>query len=354
MAGQAQTVAVTVRVGFLGAGFIATYHSKALRHSGEDVTWSGVYDLDQARAEAFGAITKARVCASEEELLDRCDAVFVCTWTAAHPESVAAAASRGLAVFCEKPLAVDLAGARQMGEAVERAGVVNQVGLVLRYSPAFCWMRHLISDPSSGRVMAVVFRDDQYIPIQGMYGSSWRSERAKAGSGTLLEHSIHDVDMIEFLCGPVGSVTAFSDSAHGLDGIEDTVAAAFRIPPVGVGSLVSVWHDVLARPSLRRVEVLCERMWCVLDGDDWFGPVRWTRGSEPEDSLGGHELAQRVHELGLAAPNPDAAFVEAVREGRPARPDFATAVRAHAVVDAAYRSAASGGVPVLIDDGGDR
>jgi len=206
MAGQAQTVAVTVRVGFLGAGFIATYHSKALRHSGEDVTWSGVYDLDQARAEAFGAITKARVCASEEELLDRCDAVFVCTWTAAHPESVAAAASRGLAVFCEKPLAVDLAGARQMGEAVERAGVVNQVGLVLRYSPAFCWMRHLISDPSSGRVMAVVFRDDQYIPIQGMYGSSWRSERAKAGSGTLLEHSIHDVDMIEFLCGPVGSV----------------------------------------------------------------------------------------------------------------------------------------------------
>ena len=84
---------------------------------------------------------------------------------------------------------------------VADAGVVNQVGLVLRRSPAYLWAKHLIDEPAAGTVMGVVFRDDQFIPIQGHYGSTWRGDRTLAGSGTLLEHSIHDVDMLRFLVG---------------------------------------------------------------------------------------------------------------------------------------------------------
>src|SRR5439155_14668058 len=119
------------------------------------------------------------------------DAVYVCTWTSEHPRLVAAAAERGLAVFCEKPLATSLEGARWMTAVVEGSGVTNQVGLVLRSSPAFLMLRRVAADSRSGRLMSIVFRDDQYIPIQGMYGSHWRGEGDKAGAGTLLEHSIH-------------------------------------------------------------------------------------------------------------------------------------------------------------------
>src|SRR3954469_20758868 len=144
---------VTVRVGFLGAGLIATYHSKSLHVSGAEVEWAGVFDPDRARAEDFARASGASVCGSEEEVLDGCDAVYVCTWTAEHPRLVEAAAARGLAVFCEKPLATDLAGARQMSAAVEAAGVVNQVGLVLRHSPAFGVLKALAAAPTSGRPM---------------------------------------------------------------------------------------------------------------------------------------------------------------------------------------------------------
>src|SRR3954454_11757073 len=126
---------MTVRVGFLGAGLIATYHSKSLHVGRADVTWAGVFDPDPDRAEQFAAASGATVCASEEVVLDGCDAVYVCTWTAEHPRLVAAAVERGLAVFCEKPLAVNLAAAQAMTDTVARAGVVNQVGLVLRHSP---------------------------------------------------------------------------------------------------------------------------------------------------------------------------------------------------------------------------
>jgi predicted dehydrogenase len=47
--------------------------------------------------------------------------------------------------------------------------------------------------------MNVVFRDDQYLPTQGVYASTWRADAALAGSGVLLEHSIHDLDLLEWL-----------------------------------------------------------------------------------------------------------------------------------------------------------
>ncbi|HEX8803776.1 MAG TPA: Gfo/Idh/MocA family oxidoreductase [Acidimicrobiales bacterium] len=339
---------MTVRVGFLGAGLAATAHAHSLRRSGVPMGWGGVHDPDRARVERFAGVTGARLCASEDEVLDGCDAVYVCTWTSEHRRLVEAAAARDLAVFCEKPLATDLAGARAMADAVATAGVVNQVGLVLRRSPAFALVRDLLREPGVGRVMAVVFRDDQYLPVQGMYASTWRGDRARAGAGALIEHSIHDVDLLEHVVGPVTSVAGRSSTFHDLDGIEDAVAVTVGFASGAVGSLVSVWHDMLDRPNQRRLEVVSESGWVCLD-NDWHGPVRWTRPGEEPRVLEGEALVAEVARRGLPYGNADGAFVEAVAAGAPAWPDFATAVRAHEVVDAVYRSCAAGGdaVPVV-------
>jgi predicted dehydrogenase len=340
---------MTVRVGFLGGGFIAHYHGKMLHTSGVDAELACVYDPDAAHADSFAAASGARLVSSEDELLSSVDAVYVCTWTAEHPRLVADVVERGLPVFCEKPLAVGVDGARAMVDAVESAGVVNQVGLVLRDSPDFLLLRHLVRQPESGRVMSVVFRDDQYIPIQGQYGSTWRADPTRAGAGALLEHSIHDLDILEWLIGPIRAAGAASSEFHAIDGIEDAVSATLRFENEAVGSLVSIWHDLLERPSLRRVEVFCERAHYWLD-DDEPALVHWTRPSgsgvvEPADQ------APALAEAGIELRNPDRAFIEAVQTGSPATPDFATALRAHVVTDALYRSAATGGAMVEIPAG---
>jgi predicted dehydrogenase len=258
------------------------------------------------------------------------------------------AAEKGRAVFCEKPLATDLAGATEMAAVIRRTAVVNQVGLVLRFSPAFCWLRELIADPASGRVMSVLFRDDQYIPLQGMYKSTWRGDVARAGSGALLEHSIHDVDILESLIGPVASVSGLTAEFHGITGIEDAVNLSLSFANGAVGSLLSVWHDILQRESSRYVEVICENLWCAIDTDDWWGPVRWTRNDDEPGSLEGGALGRAVWDAGLAPVNPDELFLDSVTAGRSLGPDFESALRAHQVVDAAYRSAANGGTPVVV------
>ena len=342
-----------MRVGFLGAGLIATYHSKSLRRSGAEgpcgVVRAGVYDPDTERAIAFAAASSHTVCDSEDAVLDTCDAVYVCTWTSEHPRLVTNAAERGLHIFCEKPLAVSLGAAQAMAEVVNASGVTNQVGLVLRRSPAYLWARHLVSEAVAGRVMAVVFRDDQFIPVQGHYGSTWRGDKALAGSGTLLEHSIHDVDMLRFVVGDIARVSANQANFHGLDGIEDVVTATLAFGNGAIGTLTTVWHDNLARPSLRRVEIFCERRFIVIEGDDWFGPVHWTDADGSEHTLQGDALEQAATPLVDGGLNPDGEFVKAAVAGIPTWPTFDTAVYAHRVVDAMYTSAQSGGSSVQVD-----
>lgn len=336
-----------LRVGFLGAGLIATFHSKMLRASGIDVERSGVWDPDPGRADAFVAVAGGFVADGEDHVLDTCDAVYVCTWTSEHPRLVAAAVERGLAVFCEKPLGVDLATSVGLVDGVVAAGVTNQVGLVLRRSPAFNLVRALVADEAAGPVMAAVFRDDQFIPIQGHYGSTWRADVARAGAGTFIEHSIHDVDLVEHLLGPVVSVSARSADVHGIEGIEDAVSALLELASGATVTLTSVWHDVLARPSLRRLEILCRDRWIAVE-DDWFGPVTWQDPSGPAVTLEGPDLLAECERRGIATPNPDGDFVTAARAGAPAWPDVTVALRAHRLVDAVYRSAASGGSPVAV------
>jgi predicted dehydrogenase len=250
-------------------------------------------------------------------------------------------------VFCEKPLAINLESARAMAETVERAGVVNQVGLVLRHSPAFGLLKAIAADPSSGRPMSVVFRDDQFIPVQGTYRSTWRGDVTKAGAGTLLEHSIHDLDMLEHVLGPVSEVSARTAGFHDIPGIEDVATLALRFESGAIGTLTSIWHDVLERPSLRRVELFCERTYAVLEGD-WFGPVEWTTTGSAPVKLDFADLEAEAARRGVTLGNPDAAFIDAVVKGEPAWPSFKHALRAHVLADAAYRSAAAGGVPISV------
>lgn len=340
-----------LRIGFVGCGLIARHHAANLVGDPR-ARIEAVVDIDRPRAERFADdlchAPATAVKDTVEQVIDAVDALYVCTWTRDHPAAVMAAASAGRAVFCEKPLAVDLAGARAMTDAVEEAGVTNQVGLVLRRSPAFRVLHHRIADGTTGPVMNLVFRDDQYLPTQGLYGSTWRADAERAGGGTVLEHSIHDLDLIEWLLGPIAEVSARMGHVHGLAGIEDQATLTLIGRDGAQASLISVWHDVLSRPSQRRVEVFTRGGFFALEGD-WSGPVRWdlsrTFDADPAavGELAGPALATEATRLDGLDPNPDQSFVTSVIDGAPAHPSFATALRAHRLADAAYRSAEAGG-----------
>jgi len=113
-----------------------------------------------------------------------------------------------------------------------------------------------------------------------------------------------------------------------------------------------VWHQVMSRPSTRRLEVFLERAHLWAD-DDYLGPlhVETDAGDSPVVARPPPWLDELSLPEVLAKPlaqyaEPTKAFLDALTEGRGTGwPDAATALAAHRVVDAAYRSAAAGGAP---------
>ncbi len=317
-------------------------------------------DIDGARAKSLGELCGASFVTSDPGCaIDAAEAVWICTPTSNHADLVHRVAAAGRALYLEKPLAPDLRAAEEISKAVQAAGIPNQVGLVLRSSPPVAALAELISQASLptgedlGVPMAAVLRDDQFFPIQGMYQSRWRSQVSVSGGGTLIEHSIHDIDMLLWLFGKASSLTARKANHAGYPGIEDVATVTLTHESGVISTLASVWHAILTRPSTRRLEIFTSDAMCVLK-DEMAGPIR-LQTSSGELEIGMPKEAVAVISR-LAAPEPlklsllayamaDMAFLTALSTGAPPEPGIDVGLEAHRVVDAAYRSAAAGGAP---------
>ena len=240
-----------------------------------DADYTAVCDRDEDRARAFAAAARVeRFTTDPAEIIDAPDinVVYITVPTGAHKDLVLRAASRGKQIFCEKPLATNLADVEEMVRAVEAAGVKAGVGLILRHSPILTVLKSLTDNPTLGRLMVILFRDDQFFPIQGHYMSDWRKDREVAGSGTLLEHSIHDADVLRWLGGDIREVRGSLGNFAGYEGVEDLAVADIRFTSEAHAELISIWHSVLGRPSTRRVELFFEKGFFSVD-NDFLGPI---------------------------------------------------------------------------------
>ncbi len=352
-----------LRVGLIGCGFIGRFHSRALRgliRSGlVDAQYAAVCDIVEERARSFAEIAGVpTVTTDPAELIDSpdIDVVYVCVPTAGHKDLVLRAAQRGKHIFCEKPLATNLADVEEIVAAV--AAVKAGVGLVLRHSPVFTVLRSLADDPSLGRLMAIIFRDDQFFPIHGHYQSEWRKDHRQVGSGTLLEHSIHDVDILRWFGGEVralrGAVRNFAGHAH----VEDLAIGHLEFVQGAQAELVSVWHNVLGRPSTRRLELFFENGFFATD-HDFFGPIQLQTGADPPRTISDEEVLRRYLEIvGLQGQVyedvlsryslEDYFFLKALTEDAAPFPGFGLALEAHRLVDAIYRSSSADGEAVAL------
>ncbi len=346
-------------MGIVGCGMIGQIHADGLAKLAADGEIRAVAAADPSEA-ARAAVDRnaggfarlvddgAAVVADPEV-----EAVMITTPTVAHRELVHAVVDAGKPLFCEKPLAPSFDVVRELCDLVAASGIVAQVGFHSRFHPIWARFVDIVRSGELGAPMGYTLRDDQYWPTGDVVPghSSWRSDRAQAGGGALLEHSIHSADLLSWIFGPAARVYAHTRSVFGYD-VEDTAALTIEHAGGVVGNLVTIFNGVRGREE-RRFEAFFER-----------GAVEITTNfvvGAPEDSLSiqrPDEPAERIDlaalrdahfdALGLARRDflfytypADRAWVHAVRSGHPAAPGFADALAAHALVEAAYRSAAA-------------
>jgi len=282
------------------------------------------------------------------------DAVMITSPTATHRELVTATLAAGKPLLCEKPLAPTFADVKALCDAVQASPVAAQVGFHSRFHPIVAKVRSFVTSGQLGAPMGYIVRDDQYWPTGAVVPghSSWRSRRHEAGGGALLEHSIHAADIVCWLFGPARRVSAATRSVFGFD-VEDVAALTIEHTSGVVGTLLTVFNGVRGREE-RRLEVFFEDAALEATTDFIVGAAEdglvLQRPDAPAERIDLVSLRERhFAALGVARRDfifytypADRHWVRTVLAGEPASPDFADALRAHALVDAAYRAAASG------------
>ena len=185
-----------IRIGLIGAGRIGALHAELLRRRVPGARVVAVSDINTAAARKVASENEIEVVEPEaQKLIERpeVDAVLVCSATHVHEEHVCRAAEAGKHVFCEKPLALDLEAIDRMGAAVQKAGVMLQVGFNRRFDAAFARVREGIESGEVGELhtLRIISRDPEPPPI----------EYVRNSGGLFVDMTIHDFDMVRFLTG---------------------------------------------------------------------------------------------------------------------------------------------------------
>ncbi|MEY2552225.1 MAG: myo-inositol 2-dehydrogenase / D-chiro-inositol 1-dehydrogenase, partial [Ilumatobacteraceae bacterium] len=186
---------MTLRIGVLGVGRIGKMHAELVARQVPGASLAMVHDVNAQAAAAVGAELDVPYTTDAEELLASgdVDAVAICSSTDTHVPLMIAAAAAGKAIFCEKPVSLDLAKVDEGLAAVDAAAVPIQIGFNRRFDAAHASVRAAVIDGSVGdvHIVRITSRDPAPPPISYI----------KVSGGLFLDMMIHDFDMARFVTG---------------------------------------------------------------------------------------------------------------------------------------------------------
>jgi len=186
---------VTVlRIGIVGVGRIGAMHAELIAHQVPGAALAAVADTRAETATSVAArfdvaaLDVATLVSSADV-----DAVAICSSTDTHVDVMVAAAGAGKAIFCEKPVSLDLAEVDRGLAAVEAAGVPLMVGFNRRFDPAHRAVRDAVVSGEVGdpHLVRISSRDPAPPPL----------DYVKVSGGIFLDMTIHDFDMARFVTG---------------------------------------------------------------------------------------------------------------------------------------------------------
>jgi myo-inositol 2-dehydrogenase/D-chiro-inositol 1-dehydrogenase len=185
-----------INIGVIGTGRIGRLHAQNLTNRLPKANLVAVSDIyvDAARQVAAELGIPNAYQDHRSILEDRSvDAVLICSSTDTHAQIIEDAAAAGKQIFCEKPIALDLANIDRALDAVERAGVKLQIGFNRRFDPNFRRLREVVATGQIGEphILRITSRDPKPPPL----------EYVRVSGGIFLDMTIHDFDMARFVLG---------------------------------------------------------------------------------------------------------------------------------------------------------
>ncbi|HZZ59990.1 MAG TPA: inositol 2-dehydrogenase [Roseiarcus sp.] len=318
-----------MKFGLIGAGRIGKIHGGNIA-ARRDCRVVFVADADPGAAEALAAATGAKTAMVDEILgSNQVEAVAICSPTDTHADLIERAARAKKAIFCEKPIDLEVKRIRACLEVVRQSNATLMIGFNRRFDPNIASLQKRIAEGAIGalEIVSITSRDPSPPPV---------SYIARSG-GLFRDMMIHDFDMARFILGeePVlvsAMGSALVGKAIGEAGDIDT---AVVIMETRSGKVVQISNSRRATYGYdQRVEA---------HGANGMARVANVRETTVEVA-GAHGFASDkalnffLERYEAAYRNELDAFVNAVMNGATARPDGEDGLRANLLADAAYQS----------------
>src|SRR5678815_2879330 len=311
-----------IRIGIMGAGYIAGVHASVLARD-ERVELTAVYDVDGQSAVRLATAHNCTAVATTLELLERCDAVYITTPNTQHVSLAIASIETDKHVFCEKPLATNVADAERVFKQASESRGVFQVGHNRRFAPVYATLKRMLAETHRPHSAHVKMNRGELLKPE------WTGNPAVTG-GFLYETPIHIFDMMRFLFGEVESLHALG-STHEYKEIDDfSILMKFSS---GLHATVATAADASWLFPFERVEVFCHHATLV---------TREMESLTYSTNLEGHYTVQTMQQLpreekwGYA--QEDRAFIDAIVNGSQPPVTAFDGLMSVKIVDAVYES----------------
>lgn len=317
-------------VGFavIGAGRIGALHAETL-FSLPKARLVAVVDPDR---EAALRVAEDRLAATTIDAAFKnpeVDAVVIASPTDLHAEHIIAAARAGKAIFCEKPVSLDLARAEEAMRVVEETQVPFQVGFQRRFDPGFATAKRRLD--SIGRL--------EMLRMQSCDPRPASFEYLKSSGGIFCDMTIHDIDLARFFGGDIVEVTAIGSrfvvpELEQTDDV-DTAILTLRFASGALGVIQNSRRAVYGYDI--RTELFGEKGKLVVEQEQATALYVY-------DAAGVHRdyATWFIDRFRTAYVGELGAFVAAVREGRTPSPGASDAIESLRVALAATRSLREG------------
>jgi len=218
-----------------------------------------------------------------------------------HPEPCIEAARKGKHILCEKPLARNSAEAKEMLDAVTKAGVVNLCNFNYRMIPGVVLARKLIDDGRLGKIYHFRARYLQEWIADPDFPMVWRLQKDIAGNGVIGCLGSHIIDLARFLCGePVAVMSSIRTFIHerplmndpskrGKVDVDDAFVSTVEFENGAIGTLEGS-RFCLGRKNFGEVEINGEKGSLSFDLENMNYLHVYFKDEDPQDVVGFHRI----------------------------------------------------------------
>ncbi len=243
-----------INIAVIGVGRMGSKHAYNLAKRVKNSNLVAICDVDTQKANLMAKKLKAKAYYDVDEMLksEQLDGVVIATPHYSHVKIAKKCIEKGINILCEKPISVTTLEAKELLDVAKDSGLICSMMYNQRTNRMYQKARNLIESGAIGKIQRVSFTITDWYRSQFYYNmGGWRASWSGEGGGTLINQCVHQLDLLQWLCGMPNLIKSYNQTKGRRITTENDVTAIMRFDGFDCVFTAST-HEI---PGVNRLEI---------------------------------------------------------------------------------------------------